>query len=104
VTIRPQDVRHIAQLARLAVDEARIESLSRELDSIIAHMSVLEQVDTSGVPTVTGVGSGGTPLRADKGPSIPLEAPIESFAPESRDGFFIVPRLATHEDEADRSP
>ncbi len=104
MTIRPEDVRHIANLARLAVDDARIESLTRELDSIIGHMSVLEQVDTSGVPAVTGVGAGGTPLRGDSGPAIPLELPIESFAPEARDGFFIVPRLATHEEQVDRSP
>jgi aspartyl-tRNA(Asn)/glutamyl-tRNA(Gln) amidotransferase subunit C len=36
-------------------------------------------------------------LRTDEGPPIPLALPKESFAPAMRDGFFIVPRLATHE-------
>ncbi|HEY3885387.1 MAG TPA: hypothetical protein VGL62_09290, partial [Vicinamibacterales bacterium] len=37
-----------------------------------------------------------TPWRADHGPPIPLERPIDAFAPLARDGFFVVPRLATH--------
>jgi hypothetical protein len=28
----------------------------------------------------------------------PLATLPETFAPEMRDGFFVVPRLATHED------
>lgn len=104
MTIRPEDVRHIAHLARLAVSERRIPRYAEELDTILQHMDVLERIDTSGVAPVTGIGAGGTPLRADAGPSVPLQVPIESFAPASRDGFFIVPRLATHEDEGDRTP
>jgi hypothetical protein len=37
-------------------------------------------------------------LAADVGPSVPLTTPISAFAPEWRDGFFLVPRLATHGD------
>ena len=29
---------------------------------------------------------------------MPLERPREAFAPQMRDGFFLVPRLSTHED------
>jgi Asp-tRNA(Asn)/Glu-tRNA(Gln) amidotransferase C subunit len=42
--------------------------------------------------------SASTPLRRDSGPPDPLLHPIVSFAPEMKHGFFIVPRLATHED------
>jgi len=48
---------------------------------------------------VTGVGAAGTPLRVDVGNQIPLARPREAFAPAMRDGFLIVPRLATHEDQ-----
>ena len=53
---------------------------------------------------VTGVGTAGTPLRVDGGNQIPLARPREAFAPAMRDGFFIVPRLATHEDQDTESP
>jgi Asp-tRNA(Asn)/Glu-tRNA(Gln) amidotransferase C subunit len=44
------------------------------------------------------VGAGGTPLRPDDREAPLMEGVLESFAPAMRDGFFIVPRLATHED------
>jgi aspartyl-tRNA(Asn)/glutamyl-tRNA(Gln) amidotransferase subunit C len=37
-------------------------------------------------------------LRPDAGPQIALENEREQFAPSMRDGFFMVPRLATHEE------
>ena len=46
-----------------------------------------------------------TPMRSDTdGSPIPLTIPREAFAPEMREGFFLVPRLATHEDQGDRAP
>jgi aspartyl-tRNA(Asn)/glutamyl-tRNA(Gln) amidotransferase subunit C len=41
------------------------------------------------------------PLRVDAGPPYPLARPPGSFAPSMRDGFFLVPRLASHEDVGD---
>jgi len=96
------DVRHVAMLARLGVTDARARELTRELNTILEHMSVLAKVNTSGVGEASGVGAEGMRLRPDDGPGIPLAEPPRSFAPEMRDGFFIVPRLATHE-SADES-
>jgi len=92
------DVRHIAALARLGVDDARAVSLVSELNTILAHMDVLSTVDISGVEGVAGIGAFAAPLRPDVGPPIPLARPIASFAPQERDGFFLVSRLSTHED------
>jgi hypothetical protein len=36
-------------------------------------------------------------LRADDGAQYPLARQREEFAPSMRDGFFLVPRLSTHE-------
>ena len=96
-----QDLLHIADLARVGVDEARVDELTRELSSILGHMEVLAQVDTSTVALAAGVGAGGTPLRPDDRVAPLMEGTLKSFAPSMRDGFFIVPRLATHEDPAE---
>jgi aspartyl-tRNA(Asn)/glutamyl-tRNA(Gln) amidotransferase subunit C len=97
VSVSEDDVRHVAMLARLGLDPSRIPTIAAELNGILAHMDVLSRVATppSGV---TGVGAAGTPLRVDGGNQIPLAQPREAFAPAMRDGFFLVPRLATHED------
>ena len=96
MAVTPDDVRHIAMLARLGVDEAKIPALVGQLNGILGHMEALQQVDTTDTMPAIGVGSGGMPLRQDTGIPIPLARAHESYAPQMRDGFFIVPRLATH--------
>ncbi len=91
------DVKHVAALARLGISDERADALTSELNTILGHMQVLAQVDTTNVEPVVGVGIERAPLRADSGPPIPLVQPIADFAPSVRDGFFIVPRLSTHE-------
>jgi aspartyl-tRNA(Asn)/glutamyl-tRNA(Gln) amidotransferase subunit C len=101
MAVTRDDVLHIAELARLGVDAARADELTKELSAILAHMEVLSQVDTSSVPMTSGSGQDGTPLRPDVGVSPLMKGTLESFAPSMRDGFFIVPRLATHEDSSE---
>jgi len=101
MAIGADDVRHVAALARLAVTESQIPGLVAQLNGILSHMDVLGQVKTTGVMAAAGVGDAAMPLRADIGPPIPLARPLESFAPQSRDGFLLVPRLATHESSGD---
>jgi aspartyl-tRNA(Asn)/glutamyl-tRNA(Gln) amidotransferase subunit C len=101
MAVTREDVLHIAELARLGIDAARGDELTKELSAILAHMEVLSQVDTASVPTTSDVEEGGTPLRPDVGVSPPMKGTLESFAPAMRDGFFIVPRLATHEDSGE---
>jgi aspartyl-tRNA(Asn)/glutamyl-tRNA(Gln) amidotransferase subunit C len=99
MAVTREDVLHIADLARLGVDGARVDALTRELSAILAHMDVLSKVDTNGVEATTEV-SGGTPLRTDAGVPALMSGTLASMAPSMRDGFFLVPRLATHEDPA----
>jgi aspartyl-tRNA(Asn)/glutamyl-tRNA(Gln) amidotransferase subunit C len=98
VAVTLDDVRHIAALARLGLTDARAEVLVGELNTILRHMDVLSKVDTDGVGPGGAAGGEGLRLRPDTGPPIPLVRPIDTFAPRTRDGFFLVPRLATHED------
>jgi aspartyl-tRNA(Asn)/glutamyl-tRNA(Gln) amidotransferase subunit C len=50
-------VRHIAKLARLTIEDAEVEKFAKELTSILGYVDMLAEVDTSKVqPTaqVTG--------------------------------------------------
>lgn len=88
------EVRRIARLARLGIDEARLPALASELSGILEHMAELSRVDVG--PAADAAAPTGTPLRADEGPPVPLHRTLAEFAPEVRDGFLIVPRLTTH--------
>jgi len=97
MAISIDDVRHIAALARLAISDERAAATVGELNTILSHMDALAAVDTAGVEAAIGVGARGTPVRGDSGPPIPLDVGFDAFAPNHRDGFLLVPRLASHE-------
>ena len=104
MAVTHDDVRHVAELGRLAVEEERLDHLVSELNGILTHMDVLSQVDTKSIDRTVLSPTVSTPLRSDSSGPIPLLLPKETFAPAMRDGFFIVPRLASHEDGADSTP
>lgn len=104
MSVSDDDVLRVAALARLGLDPGRIPTIAAELNGILEHMDVLSRVDTGPVAAVTGVGAAGTPLRVDGGNQIPLARPREAFAPAMRDAFFLVPRLATHDDKGTETP
>ena len=95
MAVTHEDVRHIANLARLGIDPSRLDDLVRELNGILVHMEVLQQVETSDADdeVEAGLRKAGTPLRSDSSGPIPMHLPLESFAPAMRDGFITVSRL-----------
>jgi aspartyl-tRNA(Asn)/glutamyl-tRNA(Gln) amidotransferase subunit C len=101
VAVTIDDVRHIASLARLGLTPERAAKLVDEMNTILGHMDELSRVDTAGVQEAIGVGARGLPVREDGAMPIPLARSIDAFAPAVRDGFFIVPRLSTHESAAE---
>lgn len=97
MAVTQEDVRHVATLARVGLSDVRTASLVAELNTILGHMEVLSKIDTSKLDPVVGVGVEGPRLQADHGPPVALIRELKDFAPSVRDGFLLVPRLATHE-------
>ena len=98
MSVSERDVRHIADLARLGLEPDRVRVLVGELNGILSHMEELRAVDTSGVDVAAAPSGPNAPLRPDEprdGPALDITA----FAPQVADGFFLVPRLASHEQE-----
>ena len=98
MSVSIDEVKHVAMLARLGLTDERAAALTRDMNTILEHMSVLAKVNTDGVREYGSGDEAGMRLRRDEGPAAPLSASTDSFAPEMRESLFIVPRLATHED------
>ncbi len=49
VCLTPQQVRDIAHLARLELNETELESMARQLGAIVDYVAQLQQVPTDGV-------------------------------------------------------
>lgn len=95
MAVSEDDVRHVAALARLGLNQSQVASLVGELNGILEHMDVLQQVDISAA-SLDPDATQGTRMRDDAPNPITLHRAREEFAPSMRDGFFLVPRLSTH--------
>ena len=98
MSVSERDVRHIAELARLGLEPDRVSALVEELNTILSHMEELQAVDTTGVDAASAFSAPHAPLRPDVARTSPALDP-STFAPRMADGFFIVPRLGSHEQE-----
>ncbi len=91
------DVRHLAHLARLELDPAREEALSRDMERLLAFFQALEGLDTRGVEPGPYPFPGGLRPREDKvEPGLPPEKVLGN-APEVEEGFFQVPPVLGRE-------
>ena len=91
--MKPEDVRGIAELARLEVPDADLERTARELSAVLEFAATLRQLDLEGCEPMTFAPSA-APLRED-GPD-PRRLDPETAtrgAPQAEDGFFVVPPI-----------
>jgi aspartyl-tRNA(Asn)/glutamyl-tRNA(Gln) amidotransferase subunit C len=90
LTISRDDVRHIALLARLGVDEDDLEKFSAQLSDILENFEILQQVDTEGVPPTSHPVALSNVMREDE--VVPSYPPSEILAnaPREEDGSFRV--------------
>jgi len=91
--ITVDQVAHVAQLARLTLEEAELQQLTSQMDAILGYVEQLSVLDTSDIlPTAHAV-----PLENAFRPDA-VKAPLGvdralSNAPESRDSCFRVPKV-----------
>jgi aspartyl-tRNA(Asn)/glutamyl-tRNA(Gln) amidotransferase subunit C len=106
MSVTPENVRHVAGLARLGIPEASLATYVHQLNGILGHVDVLQGVDTSSLAAAAHGASDpehGMALRDDVVAPVSLTRELAAFAPQMVEGFFLVPRLATHEDAGDES-
>jgi len=95
--VEPTDLAHVAALARLALSEAEIASMTRDLEQMLEYVATLARLDTEGVaPTAHGF-ERATPLRSDE-PVAPLDPELAvANAPEREGTAFLVPKVLEEE-------
>jgi aspartyl-tRNA(Asn)/glutamyl-tRNA(Gln) amidotransferase subunit C len=86
-------VRWVAQLARLELSEADLETMTRQLRAILEYIEQLRQVDTEGVEPLAHPLPVHNVFRADEpAASLPVAEALAN-APQQRDGFYVVPAV-----------
>ena len=60
-----EDVRHIARLAALRIDDEEVQTMRRQLSDILAHFQTLAELDTQGVAPTGHTTDAHTVMRDD---------------------------------------
>ncbi len=93
MSVDANTVRRIAHLARIGVAEDEIEHLRGELNSILAFVAQLEEVDVTGVEPMTSV----TPMALKKRQDVVTDCgdadAVTRNAPATQDHYYMVPKV-----------
>ena len=93
MAITRDDVRRVAQLARLRLDDAEEARLAADLGHILDAFAALQSIDTTGVEPTTSVEEFQAYLRDDATVSPAADDALLAGAP-ARDGrLFRVPKI-----------
>mgnify|MGYP001358371584 CR=1 FL=1 len=86
-------VRRIAHLSRIAVADGEIEHLRGELNSILAFVEQLSEVDVTGVEPMTSVTPMTMKMRQDAVTDGDMVEAILRNAPAREGNYFAVPKV-----------
>lgn len=100
MALSDQLVHHVAELARIQIEEAEVSAVARDLSRVLDYVNVLQEVDTREVePTLHG-GRRMSLLRQDSPePSLRREAALAN-APAVQQAMFFIPKILGEGDEA----
>ena len=93
MSIDKDTVKHIAKLARISLDEKKINSLSRDLTSIMKFIDKLNELNTEKTNPLTSIINASLKSRKDQVIDGKIRDQILKNSPEKNEEFFVVPKV-----------
>ncbi len=91
--ISPGEVRYVARLARLALDDDEVALYATQLSAILEQVDAVRRLDTEGVPPTAHPLPVDNVLRPDTEVPCLDRATVLAQAPATEDDQFRVPRI-----------
>lgn len=88
-----QDVRRIAHLARIRVDETEAAGYQAQLNGIFGLIEDMQAVDTTGVTPMSHARDVSQRLRADIVSEPDRREAFQAVAPQVENGLYLVPKV-----------
>ncbi len=90
--ITPELIRHLEDLARIALSDGERAEMQKDLEKILGYFEKLGQLDLEAVPELVRPVAIENRMRRDEPePGLAQEDALKN-APEREDGYFSVPR------------
>ena len=93
MSIDKDTVKHISKLARISLDQKKIDSLSKDLTSIMKFIENLNKLDTDKINPLTSIIKASLKSRKDEVKDGKIRDQILKNSPEKNDEFFVVPKV-----------
>ena len=91
--ITKDEVLHVADLARLDLDEASVDKFAGQIGNILEYVSKLNEVDTEGIrPTSHAISITNVFREDQQRQPLDREKALEN-APDKENGNFVVPKV-----------
>lgn len=87
------DVKRVAHLARIAIDETETPAVLAQLTGVFALIAEMQAVDTRGVEPLSHALDVTQPLRVDGVTESDQRELFQSVAPHVEDGLYLVPKV-----------
>ena len=91
--ISSDEVKKVAQLARLELNESEINQHAEQLEKILEYIKQLEKINTEDVPCTTRAIEVVNVLRKDEKKNYENSEKILDLAPSRENKFFKVPKI-----------
>ena len=93
MSIDKDTVKHISKLARISLDENKVESLSKDLTSIMKFIENLNNLNTDKTAPLTSIINASLKSRKDEVKDGKIRDQILKNSPEKNEEFFVVPKV-----------
>ena len=93
MSLTASDVKKIAHLARLGIDEQQIENYAKDLSNMLDLMTQMGQTTTDGVTPMAHPLDQMQRLRDDAVTEIDQRDHFQSIAPQTEAGLYLVPKV-----------
>ena len=93
MSIDKDTVKHISKLARISLDENKVESLSKDLTSIMKFIENLNKLNTDKTAPLTSIINASLKSRKDEVKDGKIREQILKNSPEKNEEFFVVPKV-----------
>jgi len=93
MSLTEAQVKKIAKLTRIKLDDNEVKHYQAELSNILDWIEQLSEVDTDGVDDMTSVVNVGSPMRRDEITDGNCVDDVLANAPDSKYGYFTVPKM-----------
>jgi len=93
MSIDKETIKHISKLARISLDDKKIENLSKDLSSIIKFIKKLNKLNTDDIKPLTSIIDASLRFRKDEILEGKIREQILKNSPEKTEEFFVVPKV-----------